>query len=160
MYRFGFHLAVVAIAMLSACQPSSQTGGKGQPVAADTKFFTVLAPDRIQVARNAKVGQVRDANGMPLGYAITARDNDSAFVACECLSACMEKASDRCREVRVDNTAFTTIRCDGGCINSEGRPCGGCSMRMHDEPPAGGRVTTDAEVPGDTAPPRDTPRDR
>lgn len=164
MYRFRFHLArfhlaLVAIAVLtSACQPSSPTDTTGQPVAADTKFFTVLARDKIQVARNAKVSQVLDANGASLGYTILARDNDSGFITCECLSACMEKISDRCREVRVDTTAVTTISCAGGCINSEGNSCGGCSMRVHDEPPAGGRVATGADVSGDVAPPQGQPR--
>lgn len=155
-----FHaLAVAALAaMACACGPSPRGDGKGEPVAADTKFFTVLARDRIQVARNAKVSQVLDADGMPLGYAIMARDNDSGFITCGCLSACMEKASDRCREVRIDNPAFTTISCAGGCIGSEGKPCGGCSMRVHDEPPAGGHLATVAEASGDAAQPREAPR--
>lgn len=150
-----FHLALVAIAVLTgACQPSSPNDTAGQPVAADTKFFTVLARDKIQVARNASVNQVLDADGKPLGYSITARDNDSGFLACECQSACMEQVSDRCREVRVDKAAVTTISCAGGCIDSEGKSCGGCSMRVYDEPPAGGRVATGADVPGGVAPPR------
>ena len=83
----------------------------------------------MRVAEGAKVEPIRGKGGQLEGLSISREKGGGGTMSCGCsIGACQQRAGSPCRLNQIDHTGWSEAWCDGGCFNSEGNDCGGCSF--------------------------------